>query len=133
MDQMYMAAAEQEIERYELKLCAMFARIGIPVMVVIFQIVYWTIGKISAKIIFVHLKCQIILVLSNCSSYQNCDSNNWTFLLHSVKLLLFIFFTLLFGRAITIEKAIQIRSYKQKIKAQRYRATTVAITVEERI
>ena len=45
-DQMYMAAAEQQIERDELKLCAMFARIGIPVMVVIFQIVYWTVGKV---------------------------------------------------------------------------------------
>ena len=51
---MYMAAAEQEIERDKLKLCAMFARIGIPVMVVIFQIVYWTVGKILAKIIFGH-------------------------------------------------------------------------------
>ena len=44
-DQLYMAADQHTENELGLKLCKIFARIGIPVMVVLFQIVYWTVGN----------------------------------------------------------------------------------------
>ena len=40
-----MAADQHTENELGLKLCKIFARIGIPVMVVLFQIVYWTVGN----------------------------------------------------------------------------------------